>query len=191
MNLRYGMAVTTLLLGLMAGSAESLAGDPGLRVNADTTFGVITIDAEMLVPADARTAWAVLTDYNNLASFVPEMQSSRVTSAPGQPKRVEQRGKSGMLSFFTPEHIVLQMDETPPERIKFNKVAGDVRSMRGEWLIVGNGNPVKIFYRARIVPKVPLPPLLGATMIELDVESKLAAIRREIARRAFASARSL
>lgn len=191
MNLRFGMAVTTLLLGLMAGSAESVAADPGLRVNADTTFGVITIDAEMLVPADARTAWAVLTDYNNLASFVPEMKSSRVTSQPGQPKRVEQHGKSGMLSFFTPEHIVLQMDEMPPERIRFNKVAGDVRSMRGEWLIIGNGNPVKVLYRARIVPKVPLPPLLGATMIEMDVESKLAAIRREIARRAFASARSL
>jgi hypothetical protein len=41
------------------------------------------------------------------------------------------------------------------------------------------------------VPKVPLPPLLGSTMIELDEESKLAAIRREIARRAFASAKSL
>lgn len=179
------------LLGGLLGIAPADAADPGLRVNADTTFGVITIDAEMLVPADARTAWAVLTDYDNLASFVPEMKSSRVTSAPGQPKRVEQRGKSGMLSFFTPEHIVFQMDETPHERIKFNKVAGDVRSMRGEWLIVGNGNPVKVFYRARIVPKVPLPPLLGSTMIEMDVESKLAAIRREIARRAFGASKSL
>jgi ribosome-associated toxin RatA of RatAB toxin-antitoxin module len=185
------MALAALLLGLMAGSSSTVAADPGLRVNADTTFGVITIDAEMLVPADAKTAWAVLTDYDNLSRFVPEMQSSRVTSAPGQPKRLEQRGKSGMLSFFTPEHIIFQLEETPPERIKFNKIAGDVRSMRGEWLIVGNGNPVKVFYRARIVPKVPLPPLLGATMIELDVESKLAAIRREIARRAFSSSRSL
>lgn len=191
MTLRFGVAITAFLLGISAAPAISVAADPGLRVNADTTFGVITIDAEMLVPADAKTAWAVLTDYDNLSSFVPEMKSSRVTHAPGQPKRLEQRGKSGMLSFFTPEHIVFHLEETPPERIKFNKVAGDVRSMRGEWLIVGTGNPVKVFYRARIVPKVPLPPLLGATMIELDVESKLAAIRREIARRAFASARSL
>lgn len=189
MSLHAAFAVLSLLGALFAVPVATAA-DPGLRVSADTTFGVITIEAEMLVPADARTAWAVLTDYDNLASFVPEMKSSRVTSAPGHPKRVEQRGKSGMLSFFTPEHIVFQMDETPHERIKFNKVAGDVRSMRGEWLIVGNGNPVKVFYRARIVPKVPLPPLLGATMIELDVESKLAAIRREIARRAYAASKS-
>jgi len=91
-----------------------------------------------------KTAWSVLTDYDNLARFVPEMKSSRVTSSPGQPKRVEQRGKSGMLSFFTPEYIVLQMEETPYERIKFNKVSGDVRSMRGEWQIVGDGNPVRV-----------------------------------------------
>lgn len=187
MTIRFRLAVLALLLGFLGLPSLSVAADPGLRVNADTTFGVITIHAEILVPADAKTAWAVLTDYDNLARFVPEMKSSRVTSAPGQPKRVEQRGKSGMLSFFTPEFIVLQMEETPYERIKFNKVAGDVRSMRGEWQIVGNGNPVRVFYRARIVPNVPLPPLLGATMIEMDVEEKLAAIRREIARRAFAS----
>lgn len=187
MNVRAGFAAFALALGLTAGSNAPAASDPGLRVNADNTLGVITIDAEMLVPADARTAWDVLTDYDNLARFVPEMKYSRITVAPGQPKRLEQRGKSGMLSFFTPEHIVFHLDETPHERIKFNKVAGDVRSMRGEWLIVGDGNPVKVFYRARIVPKVPLPPLLGSTMIELDVETKLAAIRREIARRAYAS----
>lgn len=187
MNIRFGLAVLALTGGLLGLPSPGVAADPGLRVNADTTFGVITINAEILVPADARTAWAVLTDYDNLARFVPEMQSSRVVSQAGQPKRVEQRGKSGMLSFFTPEYIVLQMEETPYERIRFNKVAGDVRSMRGEWQIVGSGNPVRVFYRARIVPNVPLPPLLGATMIELDVETKLAAIRREIARRAFAS----
>lgn len=187
MKLRASLSRLVLLAGFLAQSLASAA-DPGLRVSADTTFGVITIDAEMLVPANAQTAWAVLTDYDNLASFVPEMKYSRITSAPGQPKRLEQRGKSGMLSFFTPEHIIFHLEETPPERIKFNRVAGDVRSMRGEWLIVGNGNPVRIYYRARIVPKVPLPPLLGATMIEVDVESKLAAIRREIARRAYAPA---
>lgn len=187
MNIVYRLAFCAVLAGWMAAPA---AADPGLRVSADSSFGVITINAELLVPADARTAWAVLTDYDNLARFVPEMKSSRVTSAPGQPKRVEQIGKSGMLSFFTPEYIVFQIEETPFERIRFNKVAGDVKSMRGEWLIVGDGNPVKVFYRARIVPSVPLPPLLGATMIEMDVEDKLAAIRREIARRAF-SARAL
>jgi hypothetical protein len=183
MNIRFELAALVLAAGLFGAPVQ--AADPGLRVDAGSKFGVISIDAEILVPADAKTAWAVLTDYDNLARFVPEMQTSRVVSAPGQPKRVEQRGKSGMLSFFTPEHIVLQMEEAPYERIRFNRVAGDVKSMRGEWLIVGGGNPVRVIYRARIVPKVPLPPLLGTTMIERDVETKLAAIRREIARRAF------
>lgn len=190
MKIRLALAVLALSGALLGAPTVAAAVDPGLRVRADTHFGVITIDAEILVPADARTTWAVLTDYDNLARFVPEMKSSRIISAPDQPKRLEQRGKSGMLSFFTPEHIVFQLDETPYERIRFTKVAGDVRSMRGEWQIIGSGNPVKVLYRARIVPKVPLPPLLGTTMIELDVETKLAAIRREIARRAF-TARNL
>lgn len=190
MSIRWGAACLALLGGLLGMPAPAFAGDPGLRVNASSMLGVITIDAEMLVPSDAGTAWAVLTDYNNLSRFIPEMESSRIIVIPGQPKRLEQRGESGLLSFFSPEFIVFQLDETPNERIRFKRVSGDLRSMQGEWRIVGGGNPVMVFYRARIVPKVPLPPLLGSTMIERDVEEKLAAIRREIARRAYSAGKS-
>lgn len=189
MKTRLGWNLLALLGGLLGMPAGAVAADPGLRVNASSTLGVITINAEMLVPADADTAWAVLTDYNNLSHFIPEMVSSRIIVIPGQPKRLEQRGDSGLLSFFSPEFIVFQLEETPNERIRFKRVAGDLRSMQGEWRIVGVGNPVMVFYRARIVPKVPLPPLLGTTIIENDVEEKLAAIRREIARRAFTASK--
>jgi ribosome-associated toxin RatA of RatAB toxin-antitoxin module len=178
-------AVLSAFLLLLAGPVARA--EPGLRVNADSSWGVVTIEAEMLVPADARTSWSVLTDYNNLARFVPEMKSSRIISRDGEPKRLEQKGESGLLSFMFPEHVILQLDEAPYDRIRFHAVGGSLKSMKGEWRIVGSGNPVRILYRARIVPPVPLPPLLGSTMIEMDVESKLAAIRREIVRRAFAA----
>lgn len=175
-----------LFLGLSGVSPVSVA-EPNLRVNADSDWGVVTIKADMLVPVDAKTAWQVLTDYNNLARFVPEMESSRVISKPGQPMRVEQQGKSGILSFLVPEHIVLQMDEKPVEQIRFRAIAGSVSSMRGEWRIVGTGSPVRVLYTARIIPLLPLPPLLGTSMIEYDVESKLSAVRHEMARRASAA----
>jgi ribosome-associated toxin RatA of RatAB toxin-antitoxin module len=175
-----------LFLGLSGVSPVSVA-EPNLRVNADSDWGVVTIQADMLVPADAKTAWQVLTDYDNLAHFVPEMESSRVISKPGQPKRVEQQGKSGILSFLVPEYIVLQMDEKPVEHIRFRAIAGSVSSMRGEWRIVGTGNPVRVLYNARIIPLLPLPPLLGTSMIENDVESKMSAVRTEMVRRAAAA----
>ncbi len=173
-----------LMLGLIAPPSHA---EPGLRVNADSSWGVVTIEADMLVPSDVKTAWSVLTDYNNLARFVPEMKSSRIISRDGEPKRLEQKGESGMLSFMYPEHVILQLEETPYDRIRFHAVGGSLKSMKGEWRIAGSGNPVRVFYRARIVPPVPLPPLLGSTMIEMDVESKLGAIRREMVRRTFAA----
>jgi ribosome-associated toxin RatA of RatAB toxin-antitoxin module len=179
--------IAAALFFLLSGVSPAVVAEPNLRVNADSDWGVVTIQADMLVPADAKTAWAVLTDYNNLARFVPEMESSRVISKPGQPLRIEQQGKSGILSFLVPEYIVLQIEEKPVEHIRFKAIAGSVSSMRGEWRIVGSGNPVRVIYTARIVPLLPLPPLLGTSMIENDVESKLSAVRREIARRAAAA----
>jgi ribosome-associated toxin RatA of RatAB toxin-antitoxin module len=185
MKSRLHIAAAALFLWMIGVSPAAVA-ERDLRVNADSDWGVVTIQADMLVPADAKTAWQVLTDYNNLARFVPEMESSRVISKPGQPLRIEQQGKSGILSFLVPEYIVLQIEEKPVEHIRFKAIAGSVSSMRGEWRIVGAGNPVRVIYTARIVPLLPLPPLLGTAMIENDVESKLSAVRREIARRAAA-----
>ena len=186
MKSRLHIAAAALFLGLSGVSPVSVA-EPDLHVNADSDWGVVTIKADMLVPADAKTAWQVLTDYDNLARFVPEMESSRVISKPGQPKRVEQQGKSGILSFLVPEYIVLQMDEKPVEQIRFKAITGSVNSMRGEWRIVGTGNQVRVLYNARIIPLLPLPPLIGTSMIEDDVESKLSAVRREMVRRAAAA----
>ena len=155
----------------------------GSSVVSRIISGGVTIHATAIVEADVQTLWATLTDYNALPKFVPGMTLSRVVSAPGaQPKLVEQKRDSGMLSLVLPDHVVLAMDEQPYGRIGFRSVSGWVAQMSGEWQLSGEG-PVRLTYRNRIVPVLPPPPLVTERYVEDEVRLRMDALVREAERR--------
>src|SRR5438046_9364180 len=51
----------------------------------------ITVNASALMQVDARIAWEVLSDYDNLAQFIPDMKTSRIVSREGNRALVEQK----------------------------------------------------------------------------------------------------
>jgi ribosome-associated toxin RatA of RatAB toxin-antitoxin module len=170
-----------LILLLLAQAAWVRAAT--VKVDVDRTFDLFTIQARAQVPVNALTAWAVLTDYNNIARFVPDMTVSRVVSAPGQPLLLEQKGDKGMLNFIFPEEVVLRVDESSPRLIKFRSVSGTVRSMTGEWRVQERTGGVEVSYFARIRAGRPVPPLLSEALIKDNLEAKIKAVAREMERR--------
>lgn len=155
----------------------------GAKVRADTGLTGVRIEASQTLQADPDTVWATLTDYNKLATFIPDMISSRVISPPGAPKRVEQVADAGLFAFIMPDHLVLLMEETPNRIIRFRSVSGKVLTMSGEWQIVGDRAPVTLLYRSRILPIAPLPPLVSDYFVEDEVKKRFEAVGREAERR--------
>lgn len=153
------------------------------KVSASTGLSGVRVEASQLLQADADTVWATLTDYNKLATFIPDMVSSRVISPPGAPKRVEQIADSGLFAFVMPDHVVLLMEESPNRLIRFRSVSGKVLAMSGEWQIVGDAAPVTLVYRSRIIPIAPLPPLVSDYFVEDEVKKRFEAVGREAERR--------
>jgi ribosome-associated toxin RatA of RatAB toxin-antitoxin module len=170
--------------------ASSCAQAVGARVNAKTGLSGVKVEASQVLQTDANTLWDTLTDYNRLASFIPDLVSSRVISAPGAPKRVEQIADAGMFAFVMPDQVVLAMEETPNSSIRFRAVTGKLVSMTGEWRIVGDKAPVTLLYRAHIIPLSPIPPLGSGFFVEDEVRARLEAVGREAERRARAIRKS-
>lgn len=175
----------TAIGALLAPAAVTLspASAAAIEVKASTGLTGVSIEASQTLNADAATVWATLTDYNRLATFIPDMVSSRVVSPPGSPKKVEQIADSGLFAFIMPDHIILLMEETPNRLIRFRSVSGKVLAMHGEWRIVGDKAPVRLQYRSRIVPIAPLPPLLSDYFVEAEVKKRFEAVGREAERR--------
>ena len=148
-----------------------------LTRNADA----FTVRAEIPVAVTPATAWRVLTDYNHLAEFVPDMQVSRLVGS--KPLLLEQRGESGFLVFSVEIRVVLQLEEVPLERIGFRAIDGNLKRMQGEWRIVPAGEGIRLHYRADIDPDFWVPPLIGDSILKAHVERQISGVVKEMLRR--------
>jgi carbon monoxide dehydrogenase subunit G len=162
----------------------SLASLAEVSVQVERQEDAFNVEADLLVAVDRRVAWQVLTDYNNLASFVPGMRSSRIVSAPGEPVLLEQKGESGFLLFKVPIEVVSRIEEVPLGAVRFQSVSGNLRNKRGEWALAQHDHATRVSYRASITPAFLLPPLIGPAIVGRDVRIMVEGVAREMLRRA-------
>jgi hypothetical protein len=155
---------------------------PAISIERDGD--TIRILAKLQVDAHHHIAWQVLTDYNNLARFVPGMQISRIVSRPGEPILLKQIGQSGFLMLTFPVEVVTQITEIQLEAIRFFAVSGNLKSQSGEWRIKQEGDRTLVIYQSSIVPGFWVPPLIGPAIISQDVGGKMIGIAEEMQRRA-------
>jgi hypothetical protein len=154
--------------------------DADVQVEADASL--IRVSAQIATRVDRETAWRVLSDYDRWAEFVPDMLLSRVVSKPGEPLQVEQRGRIPWLPVF-PLAVVADVDETPYRGLRFQRVAGNIKALQGEWRIEGDF-PVHLIYRSTVELGFPMLPLITIEILRQNTKARLEAMAAEMARTA-------
>jgi hypothetical protein len=144
----------------------------------------ITVTAFADMQVDARTVWSVISDYDHLAEFIPDMRSSRVIQRDGDRLLVEQRGEFGFLFFLQPVQVRLVVVESPQQLIVAHAVAGNLREMEGRYAVekLPSGE-VRLSYSGRLVPEFPVPPLIGRMQVKRVLARQFTALVKEIHRR--------
>jgi len=143
----------------------------------------ITVKASALMQVDARIAWEVLSDYDNLARFIPDMKSSRVVSREGNRVLVEQKGEFGFFFYRQPVDVTLEVLEQPPRRIDARRVAGNIRELETRYELGTSAAGVRFDYSGRFIPEFSVPPLFGMPIVRRIVERRFRAMVEEIVRR--------
>jgi ribosome-associated toxin RatA of RatAB toxin-antitoxin module len=87
------------------------------------------------LPFTTEQVWQVLTDYDNLASFIPNLTHSQRLSHPEGGIRLEQIGSQCFLQVKFCARVVLDMVETFPSQLSFAMVEGDFRQFEGKWTL--------------------------------------------------------
>src|SRR5258708_28434318 len=75
-SIRFGTALL-FTLAVVPGLVPAAAAD-AIEARIERQGEYITANPSVLMQVDARTAWEVLSDYDHLAQFIPDMKSSRV-----------------------------------------------------------------------------------------------------------------
>jgi ribosome-associated toxin RatA of RatAB toxin-antitoxin module len=168
------------LLGLIATCASASASSP---VEVERVDSVVRVSATIEARASPELCFAVLTDFDHMADFLPGLKSSRLVSLPGEPLRLRQVGRSvlGLSSLAVDVTLAVTLD--PPHEFTFTEVVGNLRQMRGRWHVAGDATHCTIDYRAEIEPTFWVPPLIGPLLIKRQVREQVDALVAEIQRR--------
>jgi carbon monoxide dehydrogenase subunit G len=143
----------------------------------------VSVRASAELKADPRIAWEVLTDYDHLAEFIPDLRSSRVLRRDAGGVLVEQKGEFGFLFFRQPIEVTMAVSEQPPRRIAARAVAGNMKDMEGSYELQASEAGVRLGYSGRFVPDFFLPPLIGLPIVRRSMERRFRAMVEEIERR--------
>ncbi|MBT9317310.1 SRPBCC family protein [Leptothoe spongobia] len=119
------------------------------------------IVASVAVPCSLDQVWNVLTDYESLADFVPNLTSSRLLSRPDGGIRLEQIGAQCFLNFKFCARVILDMTEVFPREIKFSMVEGDFKKFLGRWslqpALLGSQAATLLCYELIVQPPLAMP----------------------------------
>jgi carbon monoxide dehydrogenase subunit G len=152
-----------------------------IRTARDGEF--VTVSASAIMKVDHGIAWAVLTDYDHLAKFIPDMKSSRVVSRDGNKIRVEQKGDVGFFFYREPVNVTLEVIEEPPHRITSRGVEGNIRALESHYRLQASGPGIRLDYSGRFEPDFSIPPLIGMPIVSRLIERRFRAMVEEIQRR--------
>ncbi len=186
-------SANTLAQGLFDGPVDRLP--PIQRDRLRRGLVVVTGDkgqytARVLVTATLPQVWAVLTDYDNLAKFIPNMASSRIIQDRGDRKVVEQVDRRQVFVVNVVSRTVLDISEERLSKINFRLAEGDLENLTGTWQIepvsfVPRQPPTQVLitHTVTVQPKANIPASTFFDIFEASLGETLLAIAREVQRR--------
>ncbi|MFA9218067.1 MAG: SRPBCC family protein [Sphingomonadaceae bacterium] len=176
-----------LLLLLIGVTAPVMAQAPKLdlpklevsvnRVELDTLH-MFEVNATGTVAAPPATVWRILTTYERMSEFVPDMESCKVLSRNGNEVIIEQFGVARFLFVSKSIHLIVRATEQPMTAIDIALISGDMKHYESHWELVPvpETGGTKVVYSGRLIPNFYVPGLVGAKIIRHDIERMMGAV---------------
>ena len=182
-----------LILGLSLSIPLALAQAPlrtdtqdasDIVVHVKKDGATIIVDVEMMVHASSLATWDVLTDYDHMAQFVANVQSSKITDRKGNMLVVAQKSGTafGLLKFSFDN--IREVELVPHSEIRSNLISGDMKASAFTTRIVSDGGGVtRVVNHGEFVPTMWVPPVIGTAFLESETRRQFHELRNEIMRR--------
>lgn len=157
--------------------------DKDIEVDVSVNDGTVIIDSKFRVAATPQEAWTVLTDFEHMADFISNLESSKVLGRSGNKVQIEQKGKAvhGLLSFSF--ETVRELQLTPFEKIQSRVLSGNLKKFDGVTRLSADAAGAWIVSHAESIPDAWIPPIIGPSFIEGEVREQIQEMHNEIMRR--------
>lgn len=143
---------------------------------------VIGVTGEIFIGAQPKEVWAVLTDYDNLKNFIPQMIMSNLLEDKGDEKTITQTGRTGVFMFKKTSHIKLKVTEEYLKSINFEQISGDFKVYKGAWILEYSQKVQGTFltFKAEVKPDFFAPRFVTRHIQKRDIPVILTAIKQRV-----------
>lgn len=146
---------------------------------------------QMRLDLPSERLWSVLTDYERLHEFIPNLASSRLLWRDGDRVALEQVGTQQFCGFRFSARVQLELLEQPAEgQLCFRMLQGDFRCFRGVWKLTPEAGCTRLLYDLTVQGKPGMPIGLIEQRLQQDLANNVRGVQQEALRRATGSNRA-
>jgi carbon monoxide dehydrogenase subunit G len=169
---------------VLAANVSSAADSPIRSVDVTYDGDTYVLNAAMFAPVPQAVAWDVLTDFDHMSQWVPNVEESKVLKREGNSVTIEQHGvaKYGAISF--PYVTERKIDLKPPGAITSIQTKGSLRRVASTLLLQTEGKGTRLIYHLEIEPSLLASALLSKEFLQHELAEQFTAIIGEMVRRA-------
>ena len=181
---RQSCALVVIILAVASLAQARAAGDESRsEVVVHEARGVYTVAARFTVPHAQEIAHAVLTDYEQIPRFMPDVKTSVVRERSEGRAVVEQQAVSRVMMFSKRVHLLLEVSERR-DAVRFRDASGQsFTEYEGAWLLSEHDGETTISYQLRANPSFAVPEFLLRQLFRKDATRMIGRLRTEIAAR--------
>jgi len=176
--------VIATLIAAGTATAQPVPDDQDIDVKIERAGPQMVVDVALRVRASPRDAWAVLTDYNDMARFVSTLKASSIDKQSGNELQVTQHGALQLGLISIPFSTVRRITLVPYQEVRTEVVDGSMKSSQFVTKLVPAGDETQILQHGTVVPDVWIPPGIGPAIIAARTRKQWQEFRAEILRRA-------
>jgi carbon monoxide dehydrogenase subunit G len=184
MKASYQLLLAMLTSALLCLTADAgPAYDQSIAIAVQTRGDLIVVDVNFTVPVMPDEAWMVLTDYDHMENFLPNVNSSEIVESAGNKVHVAQQGKAyyGLLSFSY--HSLHEIVLNPHTQISSHSIGGSITQSDGLTRLVPEGSGTRIVYHSESMPDLRLPGGIKRSFAAKAAREHFENVKKEIVRR--------
>lgn len=142
------------------------------------------VTSSAMVDAPPAAVWRLLTDYDHLADYLPNLKSVRVVSRDGDTVILDQVGTARFLFFSQSIRLRVLVQERAPDQIDISLIEGDMKVFRASWKLspLAGAGGTRLDYQANIVPKFDVPGVVGTSVVKKDIARMMTAVLMRLER---------
>jgi hypothetical protein len=146
-----------------------------LRLDAASSGGIYTIDAELVIDAPPAAVHAVITDYEHLTYLSPRIEESRVLEKESNATLVFTRVVGCFAFFCRTIDRVERVVEFGPDHVEATTLPdqSDVGFGKVVWVLHASGeDATRVEYYTALEPTFWVPPLVGRIALRRSMEAE-------------------